>query len=161
MFPEYDLVIASFGTGPGSSPMHDQLVTTVLREHLGLTVQPPFSEAATTLPMNHYEGDYEAFESRLEVRAGKGADELEVTSHYLPYSEEQERVLKLYSGPASEVAPTLTYSAIHDNLFAPAGLPGDYFSGVWGRMALLSFHEVGSNPGRRYAHTRFRALFKV
>ena len=111
--------------------------------------------------MNHYAGDYEAFESRLEVRAGKGADELEVTSHFLPSSEEQERVLKLYAGPASEAAPTLTYAAIHDNLFAPSGLPEDFFSGVWGRMALLSFHKVGGNPARRYAHTRFRALLKA
>ena len=161
VFPEYDLVIASFGTGPGSSPMHDQLVTTVLREHLGLTVQPSYSEAATTLPMSYYAGDYEAFESRLEVRAGNGAGELEVTSRFLPSSEEQERVLKLYAGPAGEAAPTLAYSAIHDNLFAPSGLPAEYFSGVWGRMALLSFHEVGENPVRRYAHTRFRALLKV
>ena len=161
VFPEYDLVMASFGTGPGSSPMHDRLVTTVLREHLGLTVQPPYSASATTLPMSHYAGDYEAFESRLEVRAGNGAGELEVTSHFLPSSEDQERVLRLYGGPASEGASTLTYSAIHDNLFAPAGLPEDYFSGVWGRMALLSFHEVGENPARRYAHTRFRALLKT
>ncbi len=161
VFPEYDLAIASFGTGPGSSPMHDTLVTTVLREHLGLTVQPPYSEAATTLPMSHYAGDYEAFESRLEVRAGKGAGELEVTSHFLPSSEEQERVLKLYAGPAGEAAPTLTYSAIRDNLFAPEGLPEEFFSGVWGRMALLSFHEVGGNTARRYAHTRFRALLKA
>ena len=162
VFPEYDLVIASFGTGPGSSPMHDRLVTTVLREHLGLTVLPPFSEAATTLPMSHYEGDYEAFESRLEVRAGNGADELEVTSHYRPSSEEQERVLKLYTGSASGAATTtLTYSAIHDNLFAPAGLAVDQFAGVLGRLALLSFHEVGGNGGRRFAHTRLRALLKV
>ena len=157
VFPEYDLVIASFGTGPGSSPLHDRLVNTVLREHLGLTVEPPFSEAETTLPMSHYAGDYEAFESRAEVRAGKGADEIDVTSHYLPASEEQKEVLELYSG-SSVAPPTVTYSAIHDNLFAPAGLPKDFFSGVWGRMALLSFHEVGR---RRYAHTRFRAYLKA
>ena len=95
------------------------------------------------------------------MHTGKGAGELEVTWHLLPSSEQQERVLKLYTGPAGELAPTLTYSAIHDNLFAPAGLPADYISGVWGRMALLSFHEVDGNPDRRYAHTRFRALLKA
>ena len=161
VFPEHDLVIASFGTGPGSSPLHDRLVTTVLREHVGLTVEPPFLEAPTTLPMNHYAGDYEAFESRLEVRPGKGGGELDVTLRFLPSSEEQERVLSLYAGPTSDQSPSVTYSAIHDNLFAPAGLPKDYFSGVWGRMALLSFHEAGSDPVRRYAHTRFRAALKV
>ena len=138
--------------------MHDQLVSTVLREHLGLTVEPPFSEAPTTLPMSHYAGDYESFESRAEVRAGKGADELEVTSHYLPASEEQEEVLRLYSGAAADATPTVAYSAIRDSLFAPAALPKEFFSGIWGRMALLSFHDVGS---RRYAHTRFRAMPKA
>lgn len=158
VFPEYDLVIASFGTGPGSSPMHDQLVSTVLQEHLGLTVAPPFTEAPTTLPMSHYTGDYQSFESRAEVRVGKGADELDVTSHYLPASEEQEQVLRDYSGAVGDATPKVTYAAMHDNLFAPAALPRAFFSGIWGRMALLSFHEAGS---RRYAHTRFRALRKA
>ncbi len=160
-FPEYDLAIASFGTGPGGGLMHDRLIETVLREHLGLTVAPPFSAAPTTLPMSHYAGDYEAFETRLEVRAGQNGDDLEVTSHYLPSSEEQQRMLSLYVGPAGASAPTVSYSPIRDNLFAPAGVPTDYFAGIGGRMALMSFHEVADDPVRRYAHTRFRAIKKV
>lgn len=159
--PEHDLVIASFGTGPGAGMIHDHLNKTLLEDHLGLQVGPPFERAATTLPMAHYAGDYEAFESRLEVRAGESPDELKVTTHFQPSSPSQAEVLLKYTGPTGVVAPTVTFSAIRDNLFAPEGPPDEFLSGIIGRMALLSFHDVGSDPVRRYAHARFRAMLKV
>ena len=159
--PEHDLVIASFGTGHGAGMIHDHLNKVLLEDHLGLTVEPPFERTATTLPMAHYAGDYEAFESRLEVRAGDNPDELKVTTHFLPSSPEQAEVLFKYTGPAGAISPTVTFSAIRDNLFAPAGLPDEFLSGIIGRMALHSFHQVGSNPARHYAHARFRAMLKT
>jgi CubicO group peptidase (beta-lactamase class C family) len=155
VFPEHDLVVASFGNGKGSPLVHDAVVQTVLEDHLGLQVGLPFEPAEATIGMERYAGTYSSFQFRLHIDPSD--DGLTLQPEFVPFDEEHERFLSGYEGgqaapPKAELVP------VRDNLFVLKDAPLEMYSGMWGRMGLMSFHGDDGEGRPAFAHMRFRNM---
>jgi hypothetical protein len=73
----------------------------------------------------------------LEEWAGAG---LEETMTYEPFDEVQERIFSRFAGGSFPVPPR-RFIAVGRNLFAPAGMPLQAFSG-YARQLLVSYHGI-------------------
>tara|TARA_B100000029_G_scaffold373122_1_gene367299 strand:- start:266 stop:1792 length:1527 start_codon:yes stop_codon:yes gene_type:complete len=158
VLPEHDLVLASFNTGPGSAAMNEVISRIVLEDYLGLKLSVPFKTKKPTKPMSYYTGVYELFQSRYTIKEVE--DGLIVNSKFLPFNEEQIRILSNFSGGNTE-APDIKLKLIQDNLFKVESLDEDYFASFTGRFGLMSFHSLGNATKPTHLQMRLRAAKKV
>ena len=159
VFPDHDLIIVGFGNSPGSGMVHDALITLVLQSHLGLEPDLPFEPSEGTRSLAVYEGVYESFQTRNTIETAE--DGISLTNEFVPFDEEHHRFLSGYTGTTELKAPPASYRRVAEDLFAPAALPDSMLVGIYGRMALLSFHyENGSDKPTR-TQGRFRTTPRV
>jgi CubicO group peptidase (beta-lactamase class C family) len=140
--PDHDLVFAAFGNDPRAIALHDQVVLWLLREHLGIEVPDLVSDTTPVSDLTRYAGTYRSNQMRVDVRVVDG--QLEEQMAYEPQDEEQERIFSRFSGGMYPFPPR-RFVPIRENLFAPAGMPLQAFTG-YSRMLLTSFH--GGGDGR-------------
>jgi hypothetical protein len=156
VFPEHDLVVASFGNGKGSPLVHDAIVKAVLEEHLGVDHGLPFEPAETTVGLERYEGTFSHFQMRSHVRPGDG--EIELVPEFVPCDDEHEKFLEGYEGTAE--MPTAVMTPVRDDLFSVKDAPLELSAGMWGRMGLLSFHGDDGGGRAKFGHSRFRYMLR-
>lgn len=154
VFPELDLIVVGFGSGPGSTAMHDAVIATVLREMAGRSVEAPYQVTAAPTDLTPYEGEYRHFQSRTTIKAVDGV--LEMTASIEPTNDDHRRFLSDYMGGVLAFPPVKRVP-LTPTLFGVAGAPPEMFYGVWGRMGLLSFHQPGPDGRFKFLHTGWRA----
>jgi len=149
--PEHDLVLAAYGNDPRAMALHDQILLWLLRQRLNLEVPdlvPGTSPAGDLAP---YAGTYRSNQLRVDVSAVDGQLEEKVT--YEPLDDDQERIFTAFAG-GSVSAPPRRFVPIRKDLFAPAGMPLEAFSG-YSRLILVSYHGASDgHPDYRCAGGR-------
>jgi CubicO group peptidase (beta-lactamase class C family) len=136
-FPEHDLAFAAFGNGPGARVLHDRLTLWLLREHLALEVPDVVTGTVNGADLAAYEGTYRAHQVRTDVRAIDGR--LEQAATFEPMDDDHARTLREFSG-GTVTPPPQRLVPVGERLFADAEQPLDAFTGMYGRMSLVSFH---------------------
>ena len=157
VLPEHDLSIVNYGNAPMSAAIHDQVIKTVIEDYLGRRIGLPFTPVATTLKPERYVGAYASHQVEQQISAT--ADGIRVMRKLVPQDEAHAAFLKGYGGDVE--APAADLVPITETLFAPKGAPLEAFSGLWGRMGLLSFHRRGSDGRYKYSQSRFRSIPRV
>jgi CubicO group peptidase (beta-lactamase class C family) len=149
--PGHDLVFAAFGNDPQAMMLHDQILLWLLRQHLDLDVPALEPGTSPAGDLSAYVGTYRSNQLRVDVSAVDGQLEEKVT--YEPLDDTQERILTRFAGgPFS--APPRRLIPIRKDLFAPAGMPPEAFSGYL-RQLLVSYHGVSAgHAGYRCAGGR-------
>lgn len=142
--PEHGLVFAAFGNTPSAMLLQDQLLTWLLREHLGVEIPPLLTEVEDDVDLAPYAGIYRSDQLRIDVAVIDG--QLEETVTYEPADASQERIFTAFAGGAT-AAPPQRYVPIRPGLFAPAGYPLDAFDGYL-RLLLVSYHDVRDGRAR-------------
>ncbi len=141
--PEHDLVFTAFGNDPRAMALHDQILLWLLRQHLNLDVPALVPGTSPVGDLTPYVGTYRSNQLRVDVSAADGQLEEKVT--YEPLDDAQERILTGFAG-GSFSAPPRRLVPIRKDLFAPAGMPLETFSGYM-RQLLVSYH--GRSDGHR------------
>jgi CubicO group peptidase (beta-lactamase class C family) len=144
--PEHDLVFAAFGNDPRVMALHDQILLSLLREHLHVEVPDFVADPTLVTDLAPYVGTYRSNQLRVNVRLMDG--QLEETVTYEPQDEVQERIMTEFAGGAWPFPPR-RFVPVGKNLFAPTGMPVQTFSG-YGRQLLVSYH--GFSEGRATYH---------
>lgn len=140
--PEHDLVFAAFGNDPRAMALHDQILLSLLRRHLGVEVPDVLSGTVPASDLTPYAGTYRSNQLRVDVRVVDG--QLEETMTYEPEDAEQERIFNGFSGAVYPFPPR-RFVPVGKDLFAPAGMPLQTFNG-YSRILLVSYH--GAVDGR-------------
>lgn len=140
--PGHDLVFAAFGNAPQAMMLHDQLLLWLLREHLDLGVPDLVPGTSPAGDLTGCAGTYRSSQLRVDVSVVDG--QLEEKMTYEPADEEQERIFTGFAGGPVQ-APPRRFVPIGKDLFAPAGMPLEAFSGYM-RLLLVSYH--GASDGR-------------
>jgi hypothetical protein len=140
--PDHDLVFAAFGNDPRAMALHDQVLLWLLRHHLGEGVPHLALDLAPAGDLAPYAGTYRSNQLRVDVTAVDGGLEERIT--YEPLDAEQERIFTAFSG-GSFPAPPRRLVPVGKDLFAPAGMPLEAFTGYL-RQLLVSYH--GARAGR-------------
>jgi CubicO group peptidase (beta-lactamase class C family) len=149
--PEHDLAFAAFGNDPRAISLHDQTLLWLLREHLGVEVPDLVTDTTPVDDLAPYAGTYRSNQLRADVRVVD--DQLEETLTYEPLDDEQERIFTRFAG-GSFPFPPRRFVPIRKDLFAPAGMPLEAFTG-YSRMFLTSYHGAeGGRPRYRCAGGR-------
>jgi CubicO group peptidase (beta-lactamase class C family) len=138
--PEHDLAFAAFGNDPRAMALHDQLLLWLLRQHLGVEVPDVVSQTAPVSDLTPYAGTYRSNQLRVDVGVVDGQLEERVT--YEPLDDVQERIFSRFAGGSFPVPPR-RFVPIRKDLFAPAGMPLQVFTG-YSRILLVSFHGVSN-----------------
>ena len=154
VFPELDLIVVGFGSGPGSVAIHDAVIATVLKELAGRSVEAPYQVSAAPTDLTPYEGEYRHFQSRTTVKEVDGV--LEIASAIEPCDDDHRRFMSDYMG-GTLAFPAVKRVPLTPTLFGVAGAPPEMFYGVWGRMGLVSFHQPGPDGRFKFMHTGWRA----
>lgn len=150
--PEHDLAFAAFGNGPSAAVFHDRLMLW-LREYLGLDVLDSLVRPAhDARDVSAYEGTYHAFQFRHDLSAVDR--DLEHVSTFHPIDDDHARTLTGYSGGTLDQRTRLT--PVGEGLLAPAGQPVEAFTGVSGRIGLMSFHGTTGEGKPAYFSQRLR-----
>jgi CubicO group peptidase (beta-lactamase class C family) len=136
--PEHDLVFAAFGNDSRAMALHDQILLWLLREHLRVEVPDLVAEPAPVGDLTPYAGTYRSNQLRVDVRVVDG--QLEETMTYEPLDAAQERIFTRFSGGLYPFPPR-RFVPIGTDLFAPAGMPLQAFSG-YARQLLVSYHGL-------------------
>jgi CubicO group peptidase (beta-lactamase class C family) len=137
--PEHDFAFAAFGNDPRAMRQHDELLLSLLDDHLGVqTPELPVSGGQDG-DLATYVGTYRSNQFRVDVRVVDGA--LEETMTYEPLDEQQARIFAGFAG-ATYPLPPRRFVPVGRNLFAPAGIPPSALSG-YSRQLLVSYHDVG------------------
>lgn len=134
--PEHDLVFAAFGNDPRAMSLHDQSLLWLLREHLNLEVPELVPGTSPVTDLTPYAGTYRSNQLLVDVSVVDG--QLEEKMTYEPLDGVQERIFTAFAG-GSVSAPPRRYVPIRKDLFAPAGMPLETFSG-YSRLILVSYH---------------------
>jgi hypothetical protein len=138
--PEHDLVFAAFGNDVRVMPLVDQILLWLLRDHLGVEVPDLIRDTAPVSNLDAYVGTYRSNQMRVDVRVVDG--QLEETMAYEPLDDEQERIWDGFAGGLlSSPIPPRRFVPIKMDLFAPAGMPLQAFTG-YSRNLLVSYHGV-------------------
>jgi len=149
--PEHDLVFAAFGNDPRAMALHDQILLWLLRQYLGAQVPNLALNTAPASDLVPYAGTYRSNQLRVDVTAADGGLEERMT--YEPLDAEQERIFTAFSG-GSFPAPPRRFVPVGKDLFAPAGMPLEAFTG-YSRQLLVSYHGAsGGQPDYRCAGGR-------
>jgi CubicO group peptidase (beta-lactamase class C family) len=155
IIPEYDAVIISFATGPGTAALNDALHNEVIEALTGRSVILPLMTEPQPIPAT-VAGEYRSFQLRSTVEV-KG-DELVLANTYEPYDQEHREFFKdMFS--ATRFPPT-TYRSIGPGQFARVGLEPRNYSGFLGRSSLLATLPATANR-RAGLHTGLRYTPKV
>jgi CubicO group peptidase (beta-lactamase class C family) len=136
--PEHDLAFAAFGNDPRAMALHDQLLLWLLRQHLAVEVPDFAADSRPDADLPPYVGTYRSNQLRVDVRVVDG--QLEETMTYEPLDEVQERIFTRFAGGSFPVPPR-RFVAVGRDLFAPAGMPLEAFSG-YARQLLISYHGI-------------------
>jgi CubicO group peptidase (beta-lactamase class C family) len=144
--PEKDLVFAAFGNDMRALALHDRLLLWLLREYLHVEVPDLVSDITPVNDLTPYEGTYRSNQVRVDVSVV--GDQLEEKLTYEPLDAENERIFTGFSG-GSIPSASRRFVPIRQDLFAPAGMPLQSFTG-YSRQLLVSYH--GHREGR--AHFR-------
>jgi CubicO group peptidase (beta-lactamase class C family) len=137
--PSLDLVFAAFGNAPQSLALHDELLLSLIREHVPVAF-PPLEKIKTNL--ERYAGTYRSNQLKVDVRVVDGELEEQVT--YEPADRSQEAIFTRFAGGSFSAPPT-RYVPVGENLFAPAALPLETLDGH-ARQYLISY--LGDTDGR-------------
>jgi hypothetical protein len=149
--PEHDLVFAAFGNDPRAMRLHDQIVLWLLRQHLGVEVPALALDTVPASDLVPYAGTYRSNQLRVDITAVDGGLEERMT--YEPLDAGQERIFTAFSG-GSFPAPPRRLVPVGKDLFAPAGMPLETFTG-YSRQLLVSYHGAsGGRPDYRCAGGR-------
>jgi len=137
--PEHDLAFAAFGNDMRAMALHDQILLWLLRHQLGVDVPEFKPGSAPGDDLSAYAGTYLSNQLRVEVSVVDG--QLEERMTYEPVNEEQERIFHRFSGGGMSAGamPPRRLAPIGQDLFAPAGMPLEAFTG-YSRQLLVSFH---------------------
>jgi CubicO group peptidase (beta-lactamase class C family) len=136
--PEHDLAFAAFGNDPRALALHDQLLLWLLRQHLAVEVPDFAADSHPGVDLSAYVGTYRSNQLRVDVRMAD--DQLEETMTYEPLDEVQERIFTRFAGGSFPMPPR-RFVAVGSDLFAPAGMPLQAFSG-YARQLLVSYHGI-------------------
>ncbi|MET8847492.1 serine hydrolase domain-containing protein [Amycolatopsis sp. NPDC004625] len=143
--PEHDFVFTAFGNTPGAIVLHDRILRTLLKDHLGVRIPALLTEPpADDVDLTPYVGTYRSNQLRIDVGAVGGRLEERVT--YEPADAAQERIFTQFAGGAT-AAPPQRYVPVGPGLFAPAGYPAETFDGYL-RLLLVSYHDVRDGRAR-------------
>ncbi len=134
--PEHDLAFAAFGNDPRAMMLHDQILLSLLREHLNVEGPDFVADPTLVTDLAPYVGTYRSNQLRVNVRLVDG--QLEETVTYEPQDEVQERIMTEFAGGTWPFHPR-RFVPVGNNLFAPTGMPVQTFSG-YGRQFLVSYH---------------------
>jgi CubicO group peptidase (beta-lactamase class C family) len=146
--PEHHLVFAAFGNDVRAMPLVDQILLWLLRDHLGVEVPDLIGDTTPVSDLAGYAGTYRANQIRVDVRVMDG--QLEETMTYEPLDDEQERIWAGFAGGSlSSAIPPRRFVPIQKDLFAPAGMPLQTFTG-YSRNLLVSYH------GAENGHANYR-----
>ena len=149
--PEHDLVFAAFGNDPRAMALHDQILLWLLRQHLDVDVPDLVPGPSPVRDLICYTGTYRSNQLRVDVSVADGHLEEKVT--YEPLDDVQERIFTGFSGGSFPFPPRRLVPVRRD-LFAPAGMPLEAFSG-YSRQLLVSYHGGrDSRPDYRCAGGR-------
>jgi len=149
--PGHDLVFAAFGNDPRAMALHDQILLWLLRQHLGLDVPDLVPDTSPAGDLTPYAGTYRSNQLRVDVSVADGQLEEKVT--YEPLDDVQERIFTGFSG-GSFPFPPRRLVPVRKDIFAPAGMPLEAFSG-YARQFLVSYHGVSDGrPDYRCAGGR-------
>jgi CubicO group peptidase (beta-lactamase class C family) len=136
--PEHDLVFAAFGNDPRAMALHDQILLWLLRDRLNVAVPDFVADTTPVRDLTPYAGTYRSNQLRVDVRVVD--DELEETMTYEPLDDVQERIFTRMAG-GFYPAPPRRFVPIGTDLFAPAGMPLQAFTG-YSRHLLVSYHGM-------------------
>lgn len=136
--PEHDLAFAAFGNDPRAMALHDQLLLWLLRQHLAVEVPDFAADSHPGADLSPYVGTYRSNQLRVDVRMVDG--QLEETMTYEPLDAVQERIFTKFAGGSFPVPPR-RFVPVGRDLFAPAGMPLQTFSG-YARQLLVSYHGI-------------------
>jgi hypothetical protein len=120
--------------------LHDQILLWLLRQHLNVEVPDLVSDTTPVSDLVPYAGTYRSNQLRVDVSVVDGQLDEKVT--YEPLDDVQERIFRGFSGGSFPVQPR-RFVPIRKDLFAPAGMPLQAFSG-YSRQLLVSYHGVSS-----------------
>lgn len=149
--PGHDLVFAAFGNDGRAMALHDQILLWLLRDHLGIGVPPLVPDVTPVSDLGSYTGTYRSNQLRVDVSAVDGQLEEQMT--YEPADENQKRIFTQFAGGYVS-GPPRRFEPVGKDLFAPAGMPLEAFSG-YSRLMLVSYHGASSGrPGYRCAGGR-------
>jgi hypothetical protein len=98
------------------------------------------SDTTAVSELAPYAGTYRSNQLRVDVRVVDG--QLEETVTYEPLDEVQERIFTGFSGGTFPFPPR-RFAPIRKDLFAPAGMPLQAFTG-YARQLLVSYHGVST-----------------
>jgi len=139
--PEHDLVFAAFGNDPRAMQLHDELLLSLLRDHLGIRAPELLAAGHHAGDLTRYTGTYRSNQLRVDVRLVDG--ELEEMTTYEPLDDQQARIFTGFAG-ATVPFPPRRYVPVGRDLFAPAGIAPSALSG-YSRQLLVSYHDVGAS----------------
>jgi CubicO group peptidase (beta-lactamase class C family) len=143
--PEHDLAFVAYGNDARAIALHDQLLLWLLGEYLNVDVPDLVAAPTPAGDLTRYAGTYRSNQLRVDVRVVD--DQLEETTTYEPLDDAQARIMNEFVGGAFG-APPRRFVPLHENLFAPAGMPLAAFKG-YSRLVLVSYHGV-SNGRAQY-----------
>ena len=144
--PEHDFAFAAFGNDPRAMALHDQLLLSLLGQHLDVKVPDFAADSSLVSDLTPYAGTYRSNQLRVDVRVVDG--QLEESMTYEPLDEVQERIFTRFAGGLSPMPPR-RFVSVGTDLFAPAGMPLEAFNG-YSRQLLVSYHGNGEG------HTSYR-----
>jgi hypothetical protein len=136
--PEHDFAFAAFGNDPRAMALHDQLLLSLLRLHFDVKVSDLASGSPPVSDLTPYAGTYRSNQLRVEVSVVDG--QLEERMTYEPLDDVQERIFTRFAGGSFPALPR-RLAPVRKDLFAPAGMPLQAFSG-YSRQLLVSYHGV-------------------
>ncbi|MFI1920057.1 serine hydrolase domain-containing protein [Nocardia sp. NPDC020380] len=135
--PSHDLVFAAYGNDARAMALFDRILLSLLRDRLGATIPDLITATVEDEDLHRYEGTYRSNQLRIDVRAVDGA--LEETTIYEPADDEQSRIFTAFAGGSIPVM-TRRFLPVGKDLFAPAGLPLEIFTG-YSRQLLVSYND--------------------
>lgn len=147
--PQHDLAFAAYGNDARAMALHDQLILSLLRDHLKVPIPDLVPRTAAVTDLSPYAGTYRSSQLRVDVSVVDGQLEENVT--YEPLDETQARIFTAFAG-GSVAAPPRRFVPVAKDLFAPAGMPLEAFNG-YSRVLLVSYHGhakcrcAGGEPG--------------
>jgi hypothetical protein len=136
--PEHDLAFVAFGNDPRAMALHDESLLWLLRQHLNIAVPDFVPGTAPAGDLTPFAGTYRSNQLRVDVRVVDG--QLEEKMIYEPLDAVQERIFTRFGGGLYPFPPR-RYVPVGRDLFAPAGMPLQAFSG-YSRQLLVSYHDM-------------------
>ncbi|MFJ4654680.1 hypothetical protein ACIP5Y_25695 [Nocardia sp. NPDC088792] len=118
--------------------LFDRILLSLLRDRLGVAVPDLITGPIEVADLTPYAGTYRSNQMRVDVRVVDG--ELEETATYEPADEVQRGIFTAFAG-GSVPSMARRFVPVGKDLFAPAGLPLEMFTG-YSRQMLFSYHDI-------------------